>query len=98
MKHRPVVSAARDSAQQSSDIPNGKPAMDGDTCWRDYNLQEGVRCALGIPDPLPEDGDWLVKEEERPEEWSSVWLHFTQHTTFHGINKITEQSPFKLRR
>ena len=39
-----------------------------------------------------------IPEEERAEEWKSVIYHFTQNTTFHGMNKITEHTPFILRR
>ncbi len=44
------------------------------------------------------DYDEDIPEEERPEEWSNVCFHFTQNTTFHGVNKITESTPFLLRR
>ena len=39
-----------------------------------------------------------IPEDERAEEWKSVCYHFTQNTTFHGMNKITESTPFILRR
>lgn len=40
------------------------------------------------------------KEEqiERPVAWKTVCFDFTQNTTFHGVNKITESTPFILRR
>ena len=39
-----------------------------------------------------------IPEDQRAEEWKSVCYHFTQNTTFHGMNKITESTPFLLRR
>ncbi len=39
-----------------------------------------------------------IPQEERAEEWKTVWYNFTQNTTFHGMNKITEATPFILRR
>ena len=35
---------------------------------------------------------------ERPVAWKTVCYDFTQNTTFHGVNKITESTPFILRR
>ena len=31
-------------------------------------------------------------------EWKRVWFDFSQGTTLHGINKITEDNPFTIRR
>ena len=42
--------------------------------------------------------------DERPKvkttraEWRRVWFDFSQGTTLHGINKITEENPFTIRR
>ena len=44
------------------------------------------------------DSDSDIPDEEKSEEWGSVCYHFTQNTTFHGINKITESTPFCIRR
>ena len=30
--------------------------------------------------------------------WKEVWLRFSQNTTIHGVNKITEDTPFMWRR
>ena len=35
---------------------------------------------------------------EKPLAWKTVCFDFTQNTTFHGVNKITESTPFVLRR
>lgn len=37
-------------------------------------------------------------EIEVPDGWSKVWYNFTQTTTLHGINKVTESTPFIWRR
>ncbi|CAD5123941.1 DgyrCDS12248 [Dimorphilus gyrociliatus] len=39
-----------------------------------------------------------VAELEVPDGWSTVWYNFTQTTTLHGINKVTESTPFIWRR
>ena len=72
-------------------------AMERADYWDDYGVKTGMEIAFGLPDPDPASS-WKVLEEEKPEEWSSVCLHFTQNTTFHGINKITENTPFPVRR
>ena len=30
--------------------------------------------------------------------WRKEWYHFTQNTTLHGINKVTDDTPFVARR
>ena len=30
--------------------------------------------------------------------WKTVWYEFSQSTTLHGVNKITEETPFNIRR
>ncbi len=30
--------------------------------------------------------------------WETEWYEFTQSTTFHGVNKITQETPFIARR
>lgn len=39
-----------------------------------------------------------VGENDKPKSWTEVWYDFTQTTTFHGVNKITESTPFCFRR
>ena len=58
----------------------------------------------GVKKPQDKDDDNritdydVIPEEERAEAWKDVCHHFTQNTTFHGMNKITESTPFMLRR
>ena len=61
-----------------------------------HNHKDMVRQRHPKEEEAYEDDE--IPEEERAEEWKSVCYHFTQNTTFHGMNKITESTPFILRR
>lgn len=71
------------------------------------HLYERPNCHKYNPREIPEERnpkeeeayeDDEIPEEERSQEWRSVIYDFTQNTTFHGMNKITESTPFILRR
>ena len=51
------------------------------------NMDQGV-----VVKVTPED------QEEELEGWGAAWYNFSQSTTLHGVNKITEPTPFKIRR
>ena len=38
------------------------------------------------------------KKVSKRAKWKKVWFDFSQATTLHGINKITEDTPFTARR
>ena len=37
-------------------------------------------------------------EEGQEEGWKEAWYNFSQSTTLHGVNRITEPSPYTIRR
>lgn len=36
--------------------------------------------------------------ENESQTWGQVWFSYSQNTTLHGVNKITEETPFIVRR
>ena len=42
--------------------------------------------------------DFSEEKTNRDLEWRKAFFNFSQTTTLHGVNKITEQNPFLLRR
>ena len=46
----------------------------------------------------PELHDETRNTKTKRAQWRRVWFDFSQGTTLHGINKITEDNPFTIRR
>ena len=42
--------------------------------------------------------DWREKKDMEKIRWRREWYEFTQSTTCHGVNKITQETPFTARR
>ena len=38
------------------------------------------------------------KENSKSSQWKEAWYNFTQNTTLHGVNYITGETPFPIRR
>ncbi len=83
-----------------TDLPESFPLRNkDDTCgidrrnYGDTHVQTGPgveSCPRNLPVGRKDKG-WEVK-------WKRAWFDFSQNTTLHGVNRVTEETPFTIRR
>ena len=76
---------------------NGRVYMDNFTSISGKNI-ENINGKV-YTEKMPEK-DVEKKEEEKRKEpkWRDAWYDFSQETTLHGLNKVTGDTQFTLRR
>ncbi len=62
------------------------------------NALDQAKCLLRMTDQEKQTLNSKKKAVKTPTSWQRVWFDFTQSTTLHGVNKITEDTPFNIRR
>ena len=74
-----------------------------DTNWMDSHLYGNHDIPLEIAKLTPALSAKIKPEKTKQDgrkkvSWREEWYQFSQNTTMHGVNKVTEETPFKLRR